>query len=497
MLPLAIFSVEIVSEYLLLLASILVFAAIMISKAGAKFGAPSLLLFLLLGLLVGGDGLGIVFEDYHIAETIGHFAMTIILFTAGLKMTREEAQPIFKQGVLLSTVGVLLFMLLTGLFIFLFAGKYISGIESSIIGSFLIAAIISSTDSTSVFSILRGKRINLRENLSPMLELESSSNDPMAYILTIIMVQLITGERAADVGAWGKVFTGAGIFVLQVVVGVAVGMAGGYLSKWLLSKIKLPNGALYSILVLSMGFFANGLAGVLHGNGLLALYITAVHIGNCKDLPHKADVHKFFDAISWLMQLMMFLMLGLLARPSTMLGEIGPALLIALFAMFLARPASVFICLAPFKQVSFKGKLLVSWVGLKGAGPILFALCPVVAGIDASSDIFNIVFLITLLSLLMQGMTLPPVARKLDLCYEEDPEVETFGLELPEEMGMMRDHVVTADDLAGGNTVREMHLPHGIRIVMVKRDGRFLVPHGSMELFEGDHLVIIMGESDD
>ena len=165
--------------------------------------------------------------------------------------------------------------------------------------------------------------------------------------------------------------------------------------------------------------------------------------------------------------------------------------------MFVARPASVFTCLAPFKGISTKSKFFVSWVGLKGAGPILFALYPVISGLEGSDDMFNIVFIITLLSLVAQGMTLSPIARKLDLSYEEDPVIETFGMEIPEEMGMLRDHTVSEDDLREGSTLRDLHLPHGIRVLMVRRGERFLVPHGSMELAVGDHLVIIMGESDD
>ena len=174
-----------------------------------------------------------------------------------------------------------------------------------------------------------------------------------------------------------------------------------------------------------------------------------------------------------------------------------PALMIGVFMLFVARPASVFLTLAPFKDLSAKAKLFTSWVGLKGAGPILFALYPVIAGLEGSDDIFNIVFIITLLSLLTQGMTLSSMAKRLNLSYDEDPEVETFGMEIPEEMGLLRDHTVTEDDLSEGDTLRDLHLPHGIRVMMVRREDKFLVPHGSMKLELGDHLVIIMGESDD
>ena len=495
MLPLSIFSVNLLSDNLLLLASVLVFFAILITKIGARFGAPSLLLFLLLGMIVGADGVGLKFEDYHIAESIGHFAMTIILFTGGLETSMVETKPVMKQGALLSTLGVFMTSILTALFIYFVAGKWIGPLGASFLGCFLLSAVMSSTDSASVFSVLRGKRMHLRENLSPMLELESGSNDPMAYVLTIILVQVLTSSK--HTGSMAMLGTGAWVLLVQIVVGFLIGLGVGFGAKWILERVKLPSNALYSVMILSIGFFANGIASLLFGNGLLALYIAAIVIGNRADIPMKRDVLKFFDGMTWLMQLLMFLMLGLLARPSQVSSIAWPALMIGLFMMFIARPLSVFLCLAPFKDLSFKAKAFASWVGLKGAGPILFALCPVVAGLDGATEIFNIVFFISLLSLILQGMTLSPSSRWLGLSYEADPEVETFGMEIPEEMGMLRDHTVTEDDLQNGETLRDLHLPHGIRVMMVKRDGKFLVPHGSMQLQEGDHLVIIMGDTDD
>ncbi len=495
MLPLSIFSVNLLSDNLLLLASILVFFAILITKIGARFGAPSLLLFLLLGMIVGADGVGLKFEDYHIAESIGHFAMTIILFTGGLETSMSETKPVMKQGALLSTLGVFMTSILTALFIYFVARKWIGPLGASFLGCFLLSAVMSSTDSASVFSVLRGNRMHLRENLSPMLELESGSNDPMAYVLTIILVQVLSSTK--HTGSMAMIGTGAWVLLVQIVVGFLVGLGVGFGAKWVLERVKLPSNALYSVMVLSIGFFANGIASLLFGNGLLALYIAAIVIGNKAEIPMKRDVLKFFDGMTWLMQLLMFLMLGLLARPSQFSSIAWPALMIGLFMMFVARPLSVFLCLAPFRGLPFKAKAFASWVGLKGAGPILFALCPVVAGLDGSTEIFNIVFFISLLSLILQGMTLSPSSRWLGLSYEADPEVETFGMEIPEEMGMLRDHTVTEDDLQNGATLRDLHLPHGIRVMMVKRDGKFLVPHGSMPLQEGDHLVIIMGDTDD
>ena len=436
-------AVSLLSEHLLLLCSILIFAAVLVTKVGSRYGVPSLLLFLLLGMVAGKDVLGVQFDDFELAENIGHFAMTIILFTAGLETPIHEARPVLRQGTLLSTVGVLLTVLFSGVFIWLVADSAIP-VSVSLAGCFLLAAVMGSTDSASVFSVLRSKKLHLRENLGPMLELESGSNDPMAYILTIVLTQVIASSRGA-VGVGSQVMTGFGLVFLQVLVGVAVGFGIGFAGRWILGRLQLASSPLYAILILSLGFFANGIAGLLMGNGLLALYVTAIIIGNRTDLPHRKEILHFFDGMTWLMQLVMFLMLGLLASPSKMLPMILPALVIGLFMIFVARPASVFLSLLP----------------------------------------------------LLQGMTLSPVARMLRLSYEEDPKVETFGMEIPEEMGMLRDHTVTEEDLQGGATLRDLGLPHGIRVMMVRRGDSYLVPHGSMPLEVGDRLVIIMGDSDD
>lgn len=495
--PLAVFSVNLLSDNLLLLASVLVFVAVLITKVGVKLGAPSLLLFLLLGMAVGREGLGLNFEDYEIAESIGHFAMTVILFTGGFETILHETKPVMKKGIMLSTVGICITVVLTGFFIFFATGRIIADTGVSILACFLVAAVMSSTDSTSVFSVLNGKRLRLRSNLAPLLELESGSNDPVAYILTILMVKFMTEPSLQGLSTWVGALAGIIVVLIQILVGVAVGFGVGFGAKWLLSKIRLENNSLMGILVLSTGFFANGLASLLGGQGLLSIYIAAVIISNKADIPRKKEIAKFFDGITWIMQLAMFLILGLLARPSSMVQVALPAILTGLFLLFVARPASVFLTLAPFKGVKFKEKLFVSWVGLKGAGPILFALYPVVHEVQGAGDIFNVVFIVSLMSLILQGMSLTPVAKWLNLSYPEDPEVESFGMELPEEMGMLSDHIVTPDDLSAGKTLRELHLPHGIRVMMVKREGKFLVPHGSMELMEGDHLIIVMGESDD
>ena len=499
MIPLSIFNIDLSAGNLIMFISLLMFVSILVAKIGTKFGVPTMLLFLVIGMLAGEDGLGIKIENLHVAEFLGHLAMTIILLSGGLETSLSETKPIIRKGISMTTLGLALTIVITGSFIYLVFGDQIGGAGASILGCFLLSAVMSSTDSASVFSILRNSRLSLRENLGPLLELESGSNDPTAYVLTILLVQIMeTIHSAAGVtGTWVILLNGAWILIKQIALGFGMGLAIGRGARWLLTKIHLANPSLYSILILSIAMFANGATSYIGGNGLLALYISAIVIGNTPKLPCKKEVLQFYDGITWLSQLIMFLLLGLLAKPSQMHGIIWPALQIGLFLIFIARPAGIILSLLPFKGLTFRAKLLASWVGLKGAGPILFALYTVLEGVDGSSEIFNIVFCITLLSLLLQGMTLTPMAHLLNMSIDDDPDVETFGMEIPEEMGMLRDHIVAQEDLEGGETLRDLHLPHGIRVVMVRRGPKYIVPHGSLKLMVGDRLVIIMGDTED
>ncbi len=499
LIPLSVFNIDLSASNLILFVSLLMFVAILVAKIGTKYGVPTMLLFLILGMLAGEDGLGIKIESLHVAEFLGHFAMTIILLSGGLETSMAETKPIIRKGISMTTLGMFITIALTGLFIFYVWGDRIGGAGKTIMGCLLLAAVMSSTDSASVFSILRSNRLTLRENLGPILELESGSNDPTAYVLTILLVQImdVMGNQTGAGATWTVILNGALVLVNQIAMGFGLGCAIGYGARWLLTRIHLPNGSLYSILILSIAMFSNGATSYLGGNGLLALYISAIIMGNTKELPFRKEVLQFFDGITWLSQLVMFLLLGLLAKPTQMPHIIVPALFIGLFIMFVARPAGIILSLLPFKGLSFRAKLLASWVGLKGAGPILFALYTVIEGVDGSNEIFNIVFCITLLSLLLQGMTLSPMAHLLNMSIDDDPEVETFGMEIPEEMGILRDHIVTTDDLERGETLRELHLPHGIRVVMVRRGPKYIVPHGSLKLMEGDRLVILMGDTED
>ena len=465
------------SENIFIIGSILVFTAILVSKTGNKYGVPSLLIFLLVGMLFGSDGLGLVFDNYNIAQFLSIIALCVILFTGGLETKLKDIRPVMGPGLVLSTVGVLLTVVFTGAFIYFLSRIEQIGLSLSIVMCFLLAAVMSSTDSASVFSILKNCNMRLKQNLRPMLELESGSNDPMAYVLTIVLIQV--AQLLFD-----PVSSIEGINYTQLVVGSLV---------TLVLQIKLNSTPLYSILLLAVSMFAFSMTQMIQGNGYLAVYIAGFIIGN-KPMNNRKEILSFMDGMTWIMQIGMFLSLGLLVNPHEMLHVAPIALLIGLFLLFVGRPLTVFICLLPFRKISFRAKLFTSWVGLKGAVPIIFATYPIVAGIPGSEQIFNIVFFITLLSLIFQGMSIPRVAKLLHLNLPEEKAPDTFGIEIPEEVGKLQDYTLTDDDLTSGNTLKEINLPEGARVVIIRRDSKFIIPDGSVELRSGDQLLIIYGE---
>ena len=475
----------ITAENFLLVGSVLIFISILISKAGYKFGIPTLFLFLLIGMFFGSDGLGIQFNSASDAQFIGMMALSIILFSGGMDTKISEVKPVLAQGILLSTVGVLLTTILTGLFIFYISGWSSTNIELGLLTSMLLAATMSSTDSASVFNLLRSQRMHLKDNLRPMLELESGSNDPMAYMLTIVLIEVIHSGGDWSIGIIAR------DLLLQFLFGGVIGYAAGKFGVWLINRINLPNSALYPILLLCLVFITFTLTDLVKGNGYLAVYITGVVIGNAR-LVNRKEINTFMNGLTWLVQIVMFLALGLLVNPHEMLGMIGSALLIGVFMILVARPVSVFACLLPFRKMSGKARLFVSWVGLRGAVPIIFATYPVVANIPGADSLFNIVFFITLLSLLLQGMTISVVARWLKLDLPLPREGNEFGVEMPEEIDtQLSDKTLTADDLIGGNKLADMNLPVGTLVMLVKRGNEFMIPNGQLELHVGDKLLLI------
>ena len=337
---------------ILLIGAVLLFFSVIAGKAGFRFGVPVLLLFLGVGMLFGSDGLGIQFNNPQSAQFIGMIALSIILFSGGMDTKYSEIKPVLGQGIILATLGVALTTLITGAFIFGITGILSDYSTLTFIESLLMAAVMSSTDSASVFSILRSKKQGLKEQLRPMLELESGSNDPMAYMLTLLLIQIIR-TPAGDINLWYS----AGLFVIQMGVGA--------LAVWMMNRLNVDNQSLYPILLLACVFFIFSITETIKGNGYLAVYIAGLVVGNHK-IQHKKSTMTFFNGFTWLFQIVMFLTLGLLVNPSDLLPIAGLGLLIGIFMILLARPLSVFLCLAPFHTMSSKAKLYVSWVGLRG-----------------------------------------------------------------------------------------------------------------------------------
>lgn len=466
-------------EYILLIGSVLLFLSIIASKTTFKIGVPTLILFLFIGMLAGSESIGgIYFNDPSIARLLGIVALTLILFSGGLDTKVESIKPILRNGIALSTIGVLVTAISVGLF-----SSYLLGF--SLREGLLLGAIVSSTDAAAVFSILRTRKIGLKGNLRPLLEFESGSNDPMAYFLTLSLIDLIKDPDASILSLIPRFFIGMGL-------GLACGYASGKVTLKLLNKIRLDIDGLYPVLVLSIVFFTFSFTEWVHGNGFLAVYLTGIILGNGKFI-HKKSLMKFYDGQAWLMQIVMFLTLGLLVFPSQLLPVMDEGILIAAFLIFVARPMAVMISLSFSKDMNIRKKLFISWIGLRGAVPIVLATYPLIAGIDYDKTLFNLVFFIAASSVLLQGTTLPYMARwlhvdvpdklkrkfPLDIEMKENIHAELIELDLP------------ADSLVIGKQVVELQLPKNALIVLIHRNDKYLSPNGDTVLEAGDHLLVM------
>ena len=468
---------------ILLIGSILLFVSIIAGKAGFRFGVPALLLFLGVGMLFGSDGLGIQFNNPNAAQFIGAMALSVILFSGGMDTKFSEIRPVLGPGIVLATVGVILTTVFTGLFIYWIVGLLDGFITLTLTESMLLAAVMSSTDSASVFSILRGKGHGLKQNLRPVLELESGSNDPMAYMLTILLIQMIQ-QSAFDV--WESLL----FLAVQITLGAVLGYLLGRAALFIMNRLNVSNASLYPILLLSFIFFIFSFTDLIQGNGYLAVYIAGLVVGNAR-MTHKKSVSTFFGGFAWLFQIVMFLTLGLLVNPKDVIPVAGIGLLVGVFMIIAARPLMVFLCLLPFRKITRKAKVYVSWVGLRGAVPIIFATYPLIAGIPNASFIFNVVFFITIVSLLIQGTTVSFMARRLGL-DEKELRNDEFGVELPDEIKTsMSEIAVLPRMLERGDRLMDLSLPDNTLVVMVKRKCRYFVPTGKTRLAPDDKLLVI------
>jgi len=483
-------------ENILLVGSVLLIAGVLIGKTSYRTGLPLLLVFLIVGMIFGTDGVGIQFSNMHDAQFVGMIALCIILFSGGMSTSMLSVKPVFAPGLVLSTAGVLLTAVITGGFIFWLSSMSWTNIHFALIPSMLLASTMSSTDSASVFGILGSRKVALKNNLRPLLEFESGSNDPMAYMLTIILIEAITLGSSISVG------TLLNQLVLQFGIGISMGLAMGYVTKWIIKfyrKIgdkerKEDPGqatAMISILMIASVFLTYTSTTAISGNGYLAVYLCGIVLGNAS-LPHHKSISKFMDGLTWLAQIVVFIMLGLLVNPREMLSVAAVSFIIGIFIIVLGRPLSVFISLAPFRKINVKTKAFVSWVGLRGAAPIIFATYPVVADVPGASQIFNIVFFVTLLSLIIQGTTVISSARKLNLVDDSHQQETDFGVELAEEHPTsLQTLTLTQQHLKKGNTLSDISLPQGGLVIMIKRDGQYIVPNGRRILHIGDKLLVI------
>lgn len=465
------------TNYFIALALLLLFS-IFASKISDRFGVPALLLFLALGMISGSEGIGgIYFDDPDIAQTISIIALVLILFSGGLQTKWNNVKPVMVESFSLATIGVLLTALIVGLFAWQFLG--LTFLEGLLLGSMM-----SSTDAAAVFSVLRSKGVSLKGNLKPLLELESGSNDPMAVLLTIGIIQLINQPQISP-------FSLVLLFIQQLIIGGLLGYLMGRLAAFAINHIKLGYEGLYPVMSLSFVLLTYGIASLLNGSGFLAVYFLGI-VMNHVDIVHKRSLQRFHDGFAWLMQITMFLTLGLFIFPRRLLPTAGISLLIALILIFIARPLGVFLTLLPSK-ITLKEKSFISWVGLRGAAPIILATFPMSAGIEQSELFFNVIFFIVLTSVLIQGTTLPLVARWLKL--DEPEQTSTvYPIEYQSVAGMdskLTRMIIPADSAVINRAIVDLHLPDKFLVTLIERENQFTVPYGGTVLKANDTLLVL------
>ena len=468
-----------VVDILIFVTGALVLLGIASSKISARMGVPVLVLFLLLGMVAGSEGIGgLAFENYTIAHAIGTLALAIILFDGGLSTPLEAVRVAWKPSLALATGGVLITTLVTGL-----AASWILNI--SLLEGMLLGSIVGSTDAAAVFAVLRSGGVSLSRRLTSTLEIESASNDPMAIFLTIGCIEVLSGRMSLGPGLlW--------LFVSQMVIGAAVGLLLGYVAVRVVNRINLDTAGLYPVLVTGFGLFIFGLTAWMGGSGFLAVYLAGIVIGNSR-LVFQRGILLFHDAGAWLAQIVLFVMLGLLSFPSRLVSASGPGLLIGVVLIFLARPIAVMLMVWPFR-FNWRELVFISWVGLKGAVPITLATFPLLLSVPRADLIFDVVFFVVVLSAVVQGWSLPLVARwlRLDVPAEPAPPVTLELSSLRHVDGDIVDYTVGPDSRAAGRMVKDLALPDGVVIALVARNEQIIPPQGNTRIEAGDHVVLVL-----
>lgn len=452
----------------------IILLCVLFNKLSSKIGVPMLLAFILLGMAFGTDGIfKIEFDNYAVAEQICATALIFIMFYGGFGTKWSEARPVLGKASLLSTLGVVFTAGLTGLFCYFV-------LHFELLESLLIGSVISSTDAASVFSILRSKKLGLKYHTASMLEIESGSNDPCSYMLTVLILSVMGGSMSA-----GRVVY---LIFAQFCYGLVIGAAIGWGALFILKKVRFGIEGLNVAFVIGVALLAFALPALVGGNGYLSVYVVGIIVGNGKIHNKQSMVH-FFDGLTGLMQMLIFFLLGLLATPSDMLPILIPAVCIALFLMLLARPLSVFILLSP-ARCKLSQQLLVSFAGLRGAASIVFAIMVTVDDAYMQNDVFHIVFCIVLLSILVQGSLLPLAAKKLHMVDESANVLKTFNDYTDETNLQSIQLLVTEDHPWQNKMVKELRLPPGTLLVMIIREERTMIPNGNTEVLQGDQIVL-------